>query len=66
MDVAFDIVSFNATVFMDVPFILQVDCIILHLRVVEENIEIQKKQTYELNKHFWDNKTTLGKICSWF
>jgi len=42
MDVAFDIASFNAIVFMDVPSIMQVDCIILHPKVVEENIEIKK------------------------
>jgi hypothetical protein len=41
MDVAFDIASFNATIFMDVLSIMQVNCIILHLKVVEENIEIQ-------------------------
>ncbi len=33
---------------------MQVDCIILHPKVVEENIEIQKNKTYELNKHFRD------------
>jgi hypothetical protein len=42
MDVAFDIASFNGTIFMDVPSIMQVDCIILHPKAVEENIEIQK------------------------
>jgi hypothetical protein len=34
--------------------LMQVDCIILHPKVVEENIEIQKNKTYELNKHFRD------------
>ncbi len=55
MDVDFVIDSSNV-IPMDVPSIVQFDCIILDLVVAKDNIEIQKKikKTYKLNTHFQD------------
>jgi hypothetical protein len=50
MDVA-SIFHFSYAIPMDVPFLMQSNCIILD-PIVKENIEIHKKRrTYELNRH---------------
>jgi hypothetical protein len=42
MDIAF-VVDSSSAIHMDVPSIVQFDCIILDLIVAKDNIEIQKK-----------------------
>ncbi len=56
MDVLFAIDSFGA---MDVPFVMQSNCIILDLVLTKKNIRIQKKKkkAYELNRHFQNTWT---------
>jgi hypothetical protein len=56
MDVLFAIDFFGA---MDVPFVMQSNCIILDLVLTKKTLRSrkEKKKAYELNKHFQDTWT---------
>jgi len=53
---------------MNIPSIVQFDCIIFDLVVAKDNIEIQKKIKKNLQVEYsfqscMGYKTTLGKVC---